>query len=285
MNNPLAGTDPTGYSCSGTRIGSGNGSICGGENRAQQNAQLPTKTSKGNGAKNSQGTKSKPTQQKPADIGGQEETTSGQKAEQKTPSLPEGSNTECSVKNECQSEKPSSNDEFNSSDFDYGGVGAEYRDIQTDENGDVTKATVFCDRVCQLRAGDAYRITANDISLSIMMISIRRSQKQVATGFYRAGEYASFVFLGVEVMAAAAVRWALLTASEKVAWYSLTGEFATITNGATIPQLGPAWHLGGAAGWILPRSRATKPLNKGVVGGKPRVKIDKNGKYKVEVQP
>ena len=119
-----------------------------------------------------------------------------------------------------------------------------------------------------------------------MMINIRRSQTNVAIGFYQVAEKASYIAIGIEVAAASAVKWAFMNSSQKVVWFSLTGEIATVANGTTIPQLGNAWALGGAAGKIIPMTRNTKPIVKirGIQSGKARIKINSNGKYVLEKQ-
>lgn len=70
--------------------------------------------------------------------------------------------------------------DFGMSDIDYGGVGAEYSRIDTDIDGNATRAEIFCDRACQREAGDQGRIRADDLSRAAMQISIRNSSRQAA---------------------------------------------------------------------------------------------------------
>jgi len=165
-----------------------------------------------------------------------------------------------------------------------GTVEAKFKNFEFDEEQNVTGATVFCDRECQIQAYEANRINADDIARAAMMINLRQSQTNVAIGFYQVAEKASYAAIGIEIAAATAVKWAFMSSSQKVAWFSLTGEFASVANGTTIPKLGNAWALGGAAGKIIPMTRSSKPTARGIPSGKARIKVNSNGKYIIEKQ-
>jgi len=98
MNNPLSGTDPSGYSskCSGTRIGSDDGSMCGGGNKAQKNAKLPAKTNQDNGAKQQQTSEPDTNQQKQTDLENQQQNnaSSNQREEERKDPQPANDGTE-----------------------------------------------------------------------------------------------------------------------------------------------------------------------------------------------
>ena len=83
----------------------------------------------------------------------------------------------------------------NGGNLNNGTVGAEFKGFEFDENHNITGATVFCNRNCQMRAYEFNRITADIIARAAMMINIRKSQRQAATVL---AVEAAVIFAGIQ---------------------------------------------------------------------------------------
>jgi len=156
-----------------------------------------------------------------------------------------------------------------------GTVEAKFKNFEFDEEQNVTGATVFCDRECQIQAYEANRINADDIARAAMMINIRHSQRQAATVL---ATEAAIIFSGIQFTLYSTrsyLIWHSLSAKEKTAALMITGDALTLMNGGveSLRKDHVATFLYDAGVKSLrPRMRVnTAP-------GKPKLRVGENGK-------
>ncbi|MCF7517755.1 RHS repeat-associated core domain-containing protein [Pseudoalteromonas sp. L21] len=181
MNNPLAGTDPTGYSAvcasSGTCPIDTVVTTKSGEEKSVKMTEAAFKKINSQIQKNGSSSIKVTAKNKGAisDIGS---SSSNQKEAINEPNSFSGTSKEKSSK-------------LSGSDLDidrvggisneyFGSVNASYSDFKEDEDGNTIQATITCDSVCQKEAIDQGRITSTDISRSIMRLRMREYQGYAA---------------------------------------------------------------------------------------------------------
>uniref|UniRef100_A4Y7F5 YD repeat protein n=1 Tax=Shewanella putrefaciens (strain CN-32 / ATCC BAA-453) TaxID=319224 RepID=A4Y7F5_SHEPC len=286
MNNPLAGTDPTGYLAEcpdrnegcpkpeeekpekkrrmdGSGRGSGWTVIYDRSSNGSSKGQAAVASSIANAGKT-------------ADIGSQKNIAQNSSAGNSGTSRGDSSLQE-QIKSDAHNSIVRAGEELGvdmgqGSHADYGGVDAKWGSVTRGENGNITNATISCDRACQMGAANQGRITSHDIAMAAMRSSYLHSQRQVAQGTYKAVEYGSYAFLGGEIVAASIARWSFLKATEKLAYFGLIGEAASLATGVD----GSAAAVMQGAKTLIPRMRVVPSV------GKPKIRVDKNGQYIVE---
>ncbi|UXK09633.1 hypothetical protein N5094_05240 [Shewanella putrefaciens] len=288
MNNPLAGTDPTGYyaECPDKIAGckpnketperkerSGRGFVDRVIYQQSSNVHISNGSSKGQAAVAS----SIANASKTADIGSQKNIAQNSSAGNSGTSRGDSSLQE-QIKSDAHNSIVRAGEELGVDmgqglHADYGGVNAKWGSVTRGENGNITNATISCDRACQMGAANQGRITSHDIAMAAMRSSYLHSQRQVAQGTYKAVEYGSYAFLGGgEIVAASIARWSFLKATEKLAYFGLIGEAASLATGVD----GSAAAVMQGAKTLIPRMRVVPSV------GKPKIRVDKNGQYIVE---
>ncbi|CAH9067643.1 hypothetical protein PSECIP111854_04161 [Pseudoalteromonas sp. CIP111854] len=309
MNNPLSGTDPSGYeaekaatkttvvSTTGSNIkrrvkstvtSDGNGgatvTITGGNGAARSSVKAAiTGNLQGAGMK-------------VMDIGGQggiakqsevAKRGGGDGAGGRSHNLLEGSDGSLTgdIKAQSHNTLVQAGEELG---VDMGGVDARWGSINIDENGGGT-AKVICDLSCQKDAGGLLHgrdMAKADLSVTRVRMAYRQSQRTVTTGFAYASVAMGGGYIVVRVGGGAYLAWGGATTIQRNVSSQLISEVIGVFNGTVPSTMTPAFNLSPAAGYILPASRIMRYKNiKGIQGGKPRIKYDpKKSKYKVEIR-
>ncbi|MCL1052027.1 hypothetical protein L2755_20750 [Shewanella abyssi] len=150
-----------------------------------------------------------------------------------------------------------------------GSVDASWGSITKDDSGNITNANVSCGSSCQKAAADGHQFNVSRLDLQMfhMRKAYYTSQTEVAKNGYKAVEYGTFVFIGSEIIAASAAKWAFLKGSEKLAYFGIIGEAASLATSVD----GSAAAVMQGAKTLIPRMRV------GPTVGKPKIRVNKDG--------
>ena len=262
-NNPLSYTDPTGYECQNRNNRDCFSAIEQANKDAAKAAQTqgsskPEEVSKGNQS---------------ADLQKSAKAANGQ-----TQSQNQSSGLQEDIKRQAEQGMRSAVNDASVTETNEGSVNAKWGEVVRDEQGNPTQIGVSCDITCRKNAADYSKFTSDDIAMSVMRTSYLNSQRNVAQSFYQVAEKSSYVFLATEMAAYSVARWAFMSASEKVAYFSLFGSPVTLANGG---MAGVA--VDDASVWLYQSVRSLRPHMKAPAGaGKPVVRSDGKGGYYVE---
>lgn len=235
LNNPMAGTDPTGYVADYEEVDFDASTIESID--VFEDGSITVNFN--NGAESQSFSNASINSTKATDIASQTTIATSSRAAGNNTSNRSSGNLSDDIQKQSQEGINSIGKDLGKEDDS--SVAARYDDFEHDEEDNVNQATVLCDFTCRKNAEDYHLITTNDIANSAMIMNFRRSQTEVAEGVYQVLEKASYVYIGIELAAAAAVRWALMSASQKIAWFSVVGDGITISNGATQAQWVGGW--------------------------------------------
>lgn len=158
-------------------------------------------------------------------------------------------------------------------------VSADWRSQSSTQN-----TNVYCNgQACDTRVDTAQLVDVDPelaalwrddlISQGELALSVLNTLGRHSVGLdFSPAEYSSYALFGLELGAAAAGRWALMSASEGIGHFGLFGESLSLAAG-----------VDGSAAYILQQSRVLTPHMRVLpAGNKARLKVDSNGKYIVE---
>ena len=286
MNNPMSGTDPTGYACTtaSSALGSCGGAevaaSVGGESLSDKGFASLEIHKDGRGyVTTTDGGLYKINSVKSGGISGSSSLKSEKnKVGKISTSGGRGQGSSGSLSDQIKADSHAAITRMAGAagaDVDYGSTKANWRSITQDSDGKVTAANVHCDSSCRLNAGTRARDNASNLRAGIMRISYLQGQRRVAHRFYQAIEYSSYVFLAGEVAAASAARWALMRASDKIAYFMVVGDGVTLATGGASAVIKDAAMLG-----LYQNSKTLIPrMTLKSTSGKPVVR---NGKFVVD---
>lgn len=155
---------------------------------------------------------------------------------------------------------------------DYGGVDAKWGSITRDGDGNITNATVSCDRLCRMDGANQGRVTSHDIALAAMRSSVHHNQNLslhalAYTGLAFTGSYYTLSVGGSYLAASPTVKALMFELMSQVAM-----DARAIQLMMKMDNVPSHMHslLRGGSKW--------GNVTKGKLPPKPRLKIGKSGK-------
>ncbi|KZN37856.1 hypothetical protein N480_14025 [Pseudoalteromonas luteoviolacea S2607] len=169
------------------------------------------------------------------------------------------------------------------------GVKARWGNISVDENNN-TSASIICGKSCQDEAKQ--REIGRDLAdADLSMLQMRMNYQSMQSDVTRAFTYSAIGFGGSGLAIRALVRghmaWSAATVTQRDVALQMLGESLGVFNG-TVPSINtpPSFYFSPAAGYIMPASKVLlyefRMKTRGALGGKPKIKINpKTGKIKI----
>lgn len=289
MNNPLAGTDPSGYKpeeetvtvdkdTTAYKDDDGNVYVSAGDGSGDMIKvdSISVTTSSENGSSTTTSTfgeGGKVTEVSTTNIGSQS-LVAQQKNLTGNSSQQTSSTGNDSLKRRLGSEmnKAAESNGISIGDYDGPAVNANITDLGYDENGNVNYAQFTCDSSCLADARNAFKaakFTEYELMHGLIINRYREGSRDAA---WIAGGSIAAVYAFTGTVYYGSYTLASMSASQRAAWIALYGESAAVVNGASLPALGDvaaygAFRFSGALMQQAPRLRrfaegAFKPILK-----------------------
>jgi len=276
MNNPLAGTDPTGYKSETVemkdddkliKMDDGNTYLDQGGDSLIKVDSVTATSSNGSSTTVNMGSSGST-----SDIGSQNNVAQNDsQSSQSSQSFGDG--LKSGIQSQASNMARKTGQELGVGEDDQGdGVNAEWGNVNRDESGNITQASVVCGMSCRAEAG----LYSYKHSMDLIRIRNQNDYGSLANqALYKIAEYSSYGFIGAEVLAASAAKWAFMKASDKIAYFMIVGDGATLGTGGAGAVISDTIYLG-----LYQNARTQIPrMTLKSTKGKPVVR---NGKFVVD---